>query len=76
MTQDNCLAINHFNVVIVGNGAIGSALLENLLQRQELIRAVVLGRSAHTVPEDERVTYLPFDAEDPQSVMTAATQVQ
>ena len=76
MTKDNCLAINHFNVVIVGNGAIGSALLENLLQRQEQIRAVVLGRSAHTVPEDERVTYLPFDAEDPQSVMTAATQVQ
>ena len=69
------MAINHFNVVIVGNGAIGSAVLENLLQRQELMRAVVLGRSAHTVPEDERVTHLTFDAEDPQSVMTAATQV-
>ena len=48
MSQDNCLALSQFNVVIVGNGAIGSALLENLLQRQSLNRAVVLGRSAHT----------------------------
>ncbi|MFK8047521.1 MAG: SDR family NAD(P)-dependent oxidoreductase [Halioglobus sp.] len=76
MTQGNCLAINRLNVVIVGNGAIGSALLEKLLQREELQHVVVLGRSAHTAPEDERVTHLTFDAEDPQSVMFAAGQAQ
>ena len=76
MSQDNCLALSQFNVVIVGNGAIGSALLENLLQRQSLNRAVVLGRSAHNASDDERVTYVTFDAEDAESVMTAATRVK
>ena len=75
MSQDNCLALSQFNVVIVGNGAIGSALLENLLQRQSLKRAVVLGRSAHSASDDKRVTYVTFDAEDAESVMTAASRV-
>ena len=76
MSQDNCLALSQFNVVIVGNGAIGSALLENLLQRQSLNRAVVLGRSAHNASDDKRVTYVTFDAEDAVSVMTAASRVK
>jgi nucleoside-diphosphate-sugar epimerase len=76
MSQDNCLALSQFNVVIVGNGAIGSALLENLLQRQSLHRAVVLGRSTHNASDDKRVTYVTFDAEDAESVMNAATRVQ
>ena len=76
MSQDNCLALPQFNVVIVGNGAIGLALLENLLQRQSLNRVVVLGRSANNVSDDKRVTYVTFDAEDAESVMTAATRVK
>ena len=76
MSQDNCLTLSQFNVVIVGNGAIGSALLENLLQRQSLNRAVVLGRSAHNASDDKRVTYVTFDAEDAVSVMTAASRVK
>ena len=76
MSQDNCLALSQFNVVIVGNGAIGSALLENLLQRQSLHRAVVLGRSTHNASDDKRVTYVTFDAEDAESVLNAATRVK
>ena len=76
MSPPNVLALKSFNAVVVGSGAIGSALVQNLLQREALNRVVVLGRGAHCVPEDDRVTHLTFDAEDAGSVIAAATQVQ
>lgn len=74
--SQHCLALNQVNAVIVGNGAIGSALLDNLLQRSALNSVLVLGRTAAAVSEDPRVTHLTFDAEDPQSLINAALQVE
>lgn len=76
MTRQNCLQLEQFNGVIVGNGAIGSALLHNLLKREELHRVVVLGRSPRSIPEDPRITFLTFDAGSPESVFAAAAEVQ
>lgn len=76
MTGGNFLELDKFNVVISGNGAIGSALVKNLLNRQGLQRLVVLARSAGTVPEDPRVTCLAFDACDPESVFAAAEEAR
>ena len=75
MTQDQALALDSFNVVIVGNGAIGSALLENLLRRQGLNRAVILGRRQRILSTDERVSYLTIDAEEPCSITSAASRL-
>ena len=69
---DHFLTLNAFNVIIVGNGAIGSALLNNILTLPGLQRAVVLGRSDSPGPEDERVSRLRFDATDPDSIASAA----
>ncbi len=64
-----------FNVVVVGNGAIGSALLSRLLQERGLQRAFLISRSAGSPPEDDRVTCLHLDAEDYASIEAAADQV-
>jgi NAD(P)-dependent dehydrogenase (short-subunit alcohol dehydrogenase family) len=64
------------NVVIAGDGAIGVALLENLLQRPQVKRVLVLGRNPGRVAPDPRVSHLALDAEDPQSVEAAAAQTQ
>lgn len=61
------------NVIIVGDGAIGAALLEQLLRRPSLRHAVVLGRTAKPPVSDGRVTRLRFDACDPASVTRAAS---
>jgi NAD(P)-dependent dehydrogenase (short-subunit alcohol dehydrogenase family) len=70
---DHCLALDAFNVIIVGDGAIGSALLDNLLTRPGLQRAVVLGRSDTPRSEDVRISRLRFDATEPDSITSAAT---
>jgi NAD(P)-dependent dehydrogenase (short-subunit alcohol dehydrogenase family) len=70
---DHFLTLDAFNVIIVGDGAIGSALLNNLLTLPGLKRAVVLGRSATPGSEDVRISRLRFDATDPDSIACAAT---
>lgn len=68
----NPLELDAFNAIIVGDGAIGCALLDNLLARPGLQRAIVLGRSGKTKTQDARVFHLRFDATDPDSIIAAA----
>ena len=63
------------NVVVAGDGAIGAALLENLLQRPQVKRVLVLGRNPGRIATGKRVSHLALDAEDAQSVQAAATEM-
>jgi NAD(P)-dependent dehydrogenase (short-subunit alcohol dehydrogenase family) len=74
LTTDHFLTLDAFNVIIVGDGAIGSALLDNLLQRTALQHAIVLGRSDKGTTQDTRVTRLHFDAVEPASIARAASR--
>lgn len=65
-----------FNAIVVGNGAIGTALAECLLQQDSLNRLIVLQRRDTTSLLDQRVTILPFDAEKPESVVSAAERAR
>jgi NAD(P)-dependent dehydrogenase (short-subunit alcohol dehydrogenase family) len=76
MTGKRTAGPGRFNAVIVGTGAIASALVQGLLQRHGSGRLVVLGRSEHTVPDDPRVSFVAFDAANPDSVLDSAMQVQ
>lgn len=65
-----------FNAVIVGTGAIASALVQCLLQRHRSVRVVMLGRSDSAIPDDPRINYVAFDAGDPDSVLAGAALVE
>lgn len=69
---DNCLSLDAFNAVIVGDGAIGSALLGALLEKPGLQHLLLLGRSDRPAPDDNRVVRLQFNAGDPGSITDAA----
>ena len=60
-----------FNAVIVGSGAIGTALAETLLQRSELQHLIILQRSTAAVSQDARVTRINFEAQQPDSIAEA-----
>lgn len=66
------LELGAFSAVIVGDGAIGSALLDKLLARPGLQHAIVLGRGDKPQHQDMRVSRLCFDATDPDTIMAAA----
>ncbi len=63
------------NAVVVGNGAIGTALAASLLQRENLHRLVILQRSNETPFSDPRISIAKFDAEEPASIAAAASDV-
>jgi len=65
-----------WNAIVVGNGAIGTALAECLLQHAGLRQLVVLQRSHETSLSDPRVTIEEFDAEQPDTVTAAAATVR
>ena len=73
---------NHFlqqqklNAIVIGNGAIGTALAECLLQTPGLRQLVVLQRRGETSLSDPRVTIVEFDAEQPDTVAAAAAIVR
>ncbi|PLW67879.1 SDR family NAD(P)-dependent oxidoreductase [Pseudohalioglobus lutimaris] len=73
--KTGCLHLPAFNAVIVGNGAIGGALLECLLANPRLNRVMVLGRRRRPADIDASVDYLRFDALDPNSISSAAAKV-
>ncbi len=64
-----------FNAVVVGNGAIGTAVLDRLLQTPGLERAFVLARREKAGIDDSRVSHVNLDAEAPGSVAAAAAAV-
>jgi NAD(P)-dependent dehydrogenase (short-subunit alcohol dehydrogenase family) len=66
------LQLKRMNAVIVGDGAIGAALLDALLEHPGLERVAILRRGTASLAGDHRVTPLSFDAEDPDSVAAAA----
>jgi NAD(P)-dependent dehydrogenase (short-subunit alcohol dehydrogenase family) len=68
-----CLQVPQVNAVIVGNGAIGAALLETLLHHPRLNRITVLGRAPKALVSDSRVSYHYVDAEQPDTIKSAAT---
>lgn len=68
------LELDRMNAVIVGDGAIGTALLDALLQHPGLAGVALLRRGNTRLPDDQRVIPLPFDAEDPASVAAAAEE--
>jgi NAD(P)-dependent dehydrogenase (short-subunit alcohol dehydrogenase family) len=72
----NLLQQEHLNAIIVGNGALGTALAGSLLERSELQQLVILQRSIETSLDDPRVTIVGFDAEQPCSVTAAAMTVR
>lgn len=73
--KPGCLQLSGFNAVVVGNGAIGGALLQRLLANPQLNRVTVLGRHDKHAGIDGRAKFLPFDAMEPDSVTAAATGV-
>ena len=76
MSNGNLRATEDFNSVIVGNGAIGLALVQRLLQRRQSASVAVLGRRMNEVSDDPRVSYFTFDAGSPDSVLEAAVRIQ
>ena len=68
-----CLQLARINAVIVGNGGIGAALLETLLENPRLNRITVVGRSRKALVNDSRVSYHHLDADQPDSIKAAAT---
>ena len=71
---EHVLELDAFNAIIVGEGAIGSALLANLLRRPGLQRVLVLGRTDKPGIQDARITRLHFDACEPDSIVQAASR--
>jgi NAD(P)-dependent dehydrogenase (short-subunit alcohol dehydrogenase family) len=67
-----CLQLPQVNAVIVGNGAIGAALLDILLDHPGLNRIIVLGRVRKALVSDSRVSFHHLDAEQPDSIRRAA----
>tara|TARA_R110002110_G_C13470525_1_gene720937 strand:+ start:51667 stop:52461 length:795 start_codon:yes stop_codon:yes gene_type:complete len=67
-----CLQLSQFNAVVVGNGAVGSAVVKNLLQRTGVGHIAVLGRTPKGISDDERTSFHAVDAQQPESVDEAA----
>lgn len=75
MVGSKVLQQDGLNAIVVGNGAIGSALAASLLQRENLGQLVVLQRNSEVQCSDPRVTHVVFDAQKAESVAAAATAV-
>ncbi|RLQ21775.1 SDR family NAD(P)-dependent oxidoreductase [Seongchinamella sediminis] len=74
-TGGGFLELPRFNAVVVGNGAIGTAILERLLALPALEHGFLLARRPGGAPGDSRVSSLYVDAEQPQSIADAAANV-
>lgn len=73
--SEGFLDLPEFNVVVAGNGAIGSAILDRLLQAPGLGRAFLLARKPGPRHPDSRVTSLFVDAQQAVSIEEAAAAV-
>ncbi len=71
----NAQQLASFNALVVGGGAIGSAMVERLLGMPNLARISLLSRSPADLPGDARLDQHRFDATDPDSVSDAAAVI-
>lgn len=71
----NAQQLPAFNALVVGGGAIGSALLEELLAMPNVGQVALLSRSPVALADDGRVTQHRFDATQPQSLPPAARAI-
>jgi NAD(P)-dependent dehydrogenase (short-subunit alcohol dehydrogenase family) len=72
---ENPLLLPRINAVVVGNGAIGSALAQGLLDSGRTDRLFLCARDPSRGPRDERLQALALDVTDPLSVAGAAARV-
>ncbi|MEM1154728.1 MAG: SDR family NAD(P)-dependent oxidoreductase [Pseudomonadota bacterium] len=70
--NDSLLNRAGLNAVIVGDGAIGSALQDELLKRPNLGSIVVLSRKQQAVKHADRTYHLPINLADVKSIASAA----
>ena len=73
--SDDVLQQESMSAIIVGDGAIGTALAESLIQLGNLRQLVILQRNSKTRFKDPRVRIIAFDAERPDSLATASNLV-
>ena len=73
--DSNPLQMTAANAVVVGCGAIGSAMVSALLQRPQTARLFILHRGAAPAFSDDRVSCINFDALDPDTIVRAAATV-
>ena len=71
----NPFSLPRLTAVVVGDGAIGSALAGGLLQRPELDQLFVLNRSENPAITDQRAHCIRFDALQPESIDEAAAKI-
>lgn len=73
--SDSVLLQKDLIAIIVGNGAIGSALAGSLLRQENLGQLFILQRNEENRFNDPRVTIVSFDAQTPETVDAAATLI-
>ena len=73
--MSNALQQDGINVVVAGSGGIGKAVIDRLLGHYDVNRLFVLQRSERFTGDDERVTTVPVDATNPESIRRATDAV-
>ena len=73
--MNNPLALDQFNTVILGNGAIGQALAHAIGQYPGSRGLALLGRSGIAGLEGKGIVQLPVDATQPHSITAAAQEI-
>lgn len=73
--SDRLLGHAEFNAVIIGDGAIGEALRNELLKRPNLAQLTVLSRNQGSAQSLDRVNHLPIDLADERTITAAAERV-
>ncbi len=68
----NPLELDAINAVVVGTGAIGSALVSELLNRPQVHKLFILHRGTAPSVTDPRVHCISFDALNPTTIAAAA----
>mgnify|MGYP001824604941 CR=1 FL=1 len=72
----NPLSLPGLNAVVVGNGGIGSALCQALLERSNVGSIALLGRSEVDLPGGERILQCHVDAQEPGTLDDAVEGVR
>ena len=71
----SALTLPAINAVVAGGGGIGAAVVERLLEHYPIERLFLLQRREGSPVEDGRVTVLPCDAAEPDSIAAAGEAI-